>query len=259
MKHLFLCDGLQPERVAPACRDRGLGIEIQSFYDPELAFHGPDAVERQRSLVEGVERRSLHGPFADLCPGSFDPMVRDLARSRFELAFGIARQLDAKHVILHHGYVPGTTPPKNWLKRIKPFFESFLADKPSEVHFCLENMVEHGPELLSDVLDAVDSPNLHACLDIGHAHCYSRVSAVQWVRKLGKRIRYVHLHDNDGQGDQHLGFGEGNLPLVDVLEELESRAPDAIWAVEARPESIAESLNWLEANGFANPSSQTNG
>jgi len=58
--------------------------------------------------------RAIHGPFGDLCPGSFDPLVRGVARTRIRQVFPIAERLRAGHLILHHGYVPNTSSPDIW-------------------------------------------------------------------------------------------------------------------------------------------------
>ncbi len=69
---------------------------------------------------------------------------------------------------------------------------------------------------------------------------------LQWIKSLGNRIGYVHLHDNHGEHDEHLGLGEGNIPMQDVCQALEECSPDAIWAIEAEGDGILQSLEWLD-------------
>ena len=85
-------------KLADVCRQHGYGIEIQSFLEPEKV---PDL---QRALGD-LQPRSLHGPFGDLCAGSYDPMIREVTRHRFELAYRFARELECPDIILHHGLV----------------------------------------------------------------------------------------------------------------------------------------------------------
>jgi sugar phosphate isomerase/epimerase len=70
---------------------------------------------------------------------------------------------------------------------------------------------------------------------------------LNWITTLGERITYVHLHDNDGSGDQHLPLGQGNLPLLEVLAALETHAPRAIWMIEAE---ATASLAWLAEHSY---------
>ena len=92
MKALIFCDDAELEDVAPLCQSKNCGIEIQSFYDPELISEKPGSIAEHRQAIAPIELRALHGPFADLCPGSFDAMVREVAGNRFELAYGVAEQ-----------------------------------------------------------------------------------------------------------------------------------------------------------------------
>lgn len=53
-------------------------------------------------------------------------------------------------------------------------------------------------------LDAVDDPYLVGCLDIGHAEMRGSGSgAVNMIHGLGKRLKCLHVHDNDLLHDSH--------------------------------------------------------
>lgn len=40
-------------------------------------------------------------------------------KNRFEYLYEISRKLGCKNIVLHHGYVPGTSYPQNWVKEVK--------------------------------------------------------------------------------------------------------------------------------------------
>ena len=191
MNTIVFCDDAEIESTVSLSHRYNLGIEIQSFYNPELLRHTPNAVERHRQTLESIELRALHGPFADLCPGSFDPLVADVARQRFRWAIEIAQQLDVSHLVLHHGYVPGTSYPQNWIARCATFWQEFLSTVPETISVHLENLLEREPALLADVVAAIDRPNITICLDIGHAHCHSSRPVMAWIETLGAHIGYV--------------------------------------------------------------------
>lgn len=251
MKALFLCDDCAVDQVAPLARQHGHGIEIQAFYNPRAA-DAADSVPRHRHALTEIpsERRSLHGPFGDLCPGSFDEMVRGVTRHRIDLGYTKACELDISRLILHHGYVPGTSAPSGWLRRSTAFWGAFLYDKPANLRVHIENVFERDPDLIAELIAAVDDPRLSICLDLGHCYCHAKTPTVEWVRCLGPLIGYVHMHDNHGDTDSHLPLGQGTLPLADVCAALNEHAPSAIWALEVGPEGMAESLEWLNRNGF---------
>ena len=68
------------------------------------------------------------------------------------------------------------------------------------------------------LLDRVGHPNLALLLDIGHC-LISREEPADVVRRAGSRLGYVHLDDNDGQGDLHWPLLTGRLTR-DGLREL---------------------------------------
>lgn len=226
-----------------------LGIEIQAFYHPD-AYTNSKLLQETEDLISDIKLRSLHGPFGDLCPGSFDSEVRDLARRRFNQAWCVAKQLNVSHVVFHHGRVPNAGPLSGYVRRSKDFWIAFLSEHPDKIIIHLENLLESGPEVLRNLIDTINNPRINANLDIGHAHCNSDTKVIKWIEKLGKQIGYVHLHDNNGESDDHLGLGQGTIPMNDVCRALEEYAPNAIWAIEAEDMGIVQSLEWLHEHGF---------
>ena len=244
MKTIAICDDGELAAGVAAARRLGVGLEVQQFYDPVVALD-PSAVRGAVEATAELLPLGIHGPFGDLCPGSFDAMIRDASRHRFELGWAVASRLGARHVVYHHGYVPGTSRPSNWIIRCAKFWKDFIADKPSSVHFHMENLAEHGPELLRDVLDSVGAPNVTACFDMGHAHCHSRTTALKWVEALGNRIGYVHIHNNHGESDEHLAPYDGTIDVAEVILAIRQHNPDAIWALEVPLNTIDWSVEWL--------------
>ncbi len=249
MKAFHICDVTDVAGAAPLCKTKGFGIEVQAFYDP-ATVGDDDAIARHQEAIQGISRISMHGPFGDLCPGSFEPTVRQVTRDRFEFAYKIAAHLGATDIVLHHGYVPGTSSPEGWIERFVEFWRDFSAGKGNHVRFHLENALEHGPEVVLGVLAAISQDNVDACLDVGHVHCYSQTTVDGWIEALGERIGYVHLHDNNGEADEHLGFGEGTAPIDVACRALEVHAPNAIWALECAAKAREGSLSWLLEHKF---------
>jgi len=257
MKGEIICDGTRTENVIRLCRERGVGIEVQAFYHPDALPDEP-LLHRTIERVRGIGTVAFHGPFGDLNPGSFDSLVRSITRQRIEEGFRVALRLRAAHVVFHTGRVHGAGPAEGWIQRAIVFWRSFMRDVPEDVHVYLENMLDEGPEILAGVLGGVEQPNLRANLDIGHAHCNSAIPVLDWIAALGDRIGYVHMSDNHGAEDEHLGLGKGTIPMEAVCEALEEHSPEALWAIEAEGIGIQDSLRWLDAHGF-NPAPSPTG
>jgi sugar phosphate isomerase/epimerase len=250
MKSLMICDDCQVDLAAPLCRQYGAGIEVQAYYDPYYIERFPESVEQHKKAIAGIKPVAVHGAFGDLIPGSFDHLVSDVARQRIEQSYKVAVTLGAGHLILHHGFIPHTSKPAGWVKRSAQFWQDFLAGKDPNIKVHLENVLELDPKVLHDTVRTVNRSNIDVILDIGHIHCNTRSKIAEWIEYLGPLIGYVHLHDNHGQEDEHLGLGKGTLPVHEVLQMLKTYSPNAIWALEAKGEDMAGSLDWLKNFGF---------
>ena len=79
-----------------------------------------------------------------------------------------------------------------------------------------ESFLEH--------LNAVNDPNLVACLDIGHAEMRGAGGgAVRMIHALGKHVQALHLHDNDRWHDSHqipFTVGIDFAPIVQALKDI---------------------------------------
>lgn len=95
-----------------------------------------------------------------------------------------------------------------------------LADKAQELGMKL--CVEHFPGTILptvpftlDYLAQVGHPNLYLVFDIGHAQMANENPA-EMIRLAGDRLGYVHLDDNDGMNDLHLGLYDGVMQAEDL-------------------------------------------
>jgi sugar phosphate isomerase/epimerase len=250
MKEIVLCDNGEYLRVADLCKKYNVNVNIDAFHDPEFFSSHPEEIEKQLEIYKDINIRSMHGPFADLCFGSYDRLIKEATGKRFEYSYDISQKLGCKHIIMHHGYVPGTSYPPNWVKRSKIFWDDLLENKDAETVFHIENMLEYTPDLISEVVSTVNVMCLDICLDVGHAHCNSKTSVLNWVIQLNKQIGFVHLHNNYGQKDEHLGFDKGTIDFLEVCNALEEYAPNSIWGIETNINDMEDSIIWLIKNNF---------
>ncbi len=117
-------------------------------------------------------------------------------------------------------------PQFSWERQWAVLVDSFrtLAQKASDagLKFCLEprvgEMVSNTDAALR-LFDHVGHDNLGFVLDTGHLHAQKELLPLS-VEKLGKRIFYVHLSDNDGKTNEHLGLGRGTVDFEGVLAAL---------------------------------------
>jgi len=247
-----LCDNGKPENVLRLCAKHGLGIEYQSFAAPEDLHQADAKIAYHRAIAQKEIEKHLHAPYHDLCLGSRNPDIAEITRFYFDYAYRAARELGCGSITVHHGYVPSTSYPENWVRRAADFWKKFFEAHTGDLHIHMENQLEEDPDILLRLIDRVGDERLAVNLDIGHAHCHSRMEVKEWVRQLNGRIQYVHIHQNFGQRDEHLGLADGNIPLEVVLEALEQYAPNATWALECAVTKLEESVAWLKDKGYMN-------
>jgi sugar phosphate isomerase/epimerase len=78
-------------------------------------------------------------------------------------------------------------------------------------------------------MEVLETPDIGICFDIGHWHCFSAIRGErqdldQWIDAFAPRLRHLHLHDNDGSYDAHLGLGQGTIPFDELLRALKARS-----------------------------------
>lgn len=93
-----------------------------------------------------------------------------------------------------------------------------------------------------DLAPLLDHPRFGVLVDIGHMHLRRRESPYFASRSLAQDFAAlplplieVHLHDNDGQKDQHATFGQGNLDLPAYARALRESGFDGICTLEFSP------------------------
>jgi sugar phosphate isomerase/epimerase len=64
---------------------------------------------------------------------------------------------------------------------------------------------------------------------------------------MGQRLKHVHLHDNDGQRDDHLPVGQGSIDFDSFFETLYKWVPEVTVSMEviASPEVVVENVIYV--------------
>jgi sugar phosphate isomerase/epimerase len=202
------------------------------------------------SLQKAGCRMTLHGPFWDLCPGSYDPLVRQVSRLRLHEFFDILSLFKPIQVVCHTGFDPRHHGGYRyrWVKESMALWEPLVerAERMG-IPLLIENVWEYDPELHADILRMVDSPWFGFCLDVGHQHSFSRTPLSVWVETLGEYLREIHLHDNDGSGDAHLPIGQGTIDFDPLLGLLKDGSKPIVLTLEPHKEAhLSETLRGFE-------------
>lgn len=252
MTSLYICHSSEfctLEDTAHLCKSNGFGIELSDFSNMML-LSNTNRIQTIAGCIDQIPERAMHGPYLGMDAVSEDAAVSDSTIKCFNEVYNTAHCLNVRHIILHPAFNPLVFSPQIWLRRAVSFWEAYLKDKSPDIRFHLENVMDADPEILYALVSEVNRPNLDINLDIGHVHAYAKTPLLKWISSLGPKIGYVHLHDNHGQIDEHIGLGEGNLPLKEAFQSLQYYAPAAIWSIESGGIGRTQSLAWLYQHGF---------
>lgn len=261
MKEIRLCDDTEANRILNLCVNNNFGIEIQGFYNPKLigAEETNELINKYRDILSNFKGgKSLHAPFWDLNLGTKNPMIKDVTMKTFNYAYEVAKVLGCTEIVVHNGFVPNTSFYDGWVRNATSFWKEFFVDKDDSITMMIENQCEEDSEVLKMQIDSVNDPKLKICLDIGHAHANSNMGVEDWIKTLGDRIGYLHLHNNYGKlpgrpsymNDEHLGLNMGTMDIAKVLELLEEYCPNAIWNIECKLDYIKDSIEVLKELGY---------
>ena len=257
MKEIRLCDDAQIDNVKGLCLENNFGVEIQGFYNPNLI----DSIETEKLIWEYKNKlkdfkfgRSMHAPFWDLNLGSKNPMIKEATMKTFNYAYRVAKELGCTEIVVHNGFVPNTSYYEGWVKNATLFWQEFFKDKDDSITMMIENQCEEDSEVLKMEIDSVNDSRLKVCLDIGHSNANSNMPVEDWIKTLGDRIGYLHLHNNHGKltdrpsfyNDEHLGLDMGTIDIKNVFSLLEKYCPNAIWSIESKILYIENSVNFLK-------------
>lgn len=191
---------------------------------PEIYFSGVDLdafnKEKLLQLEKELHQRnlvpSLHAPFLDLSPGSFDPKIREVTEGRLSHIMDLAEVLRPTVVNCHAQYDRHRFGGRLdlWLETAARVFEPLVrrAERIKSV-LTVENTFEDEPSPLDQLIEKVRSPNFRICFDVGHFQVFHKVSLKKWWEVLGAKTAHLHIHDNHGEKDEHLPLGEGNFPF----------------------------------------------
>ncbi|MDK2781776.1 MAG: hypothetical protein PWR13_804 [Archaeoglobi archaeon] len=135
-----------------------------------------------------------------------------------EEEISLAEEIGASYYIFH------VTKDGN-LDEIIEFLKEVL---PKNIPAIYENSGVGNGASEEDIEKILKTLNVGMNLDVGHLwralHNGSLKGGIQdFLRRFRKRIKYLHLHDNDGIHDHHWAIGRGSVPFEIILHELNLR------------------------------------
>lgn len=168
-------------------------------------------------------RFQVHAPLSDVNIGSVHEPMRVAAVDEIKQAIMMCRQLEIPLVTIHPGFVQGIAF-LNKAKALEKTKESVKELAAYALDQSVTVVVENLPANINatctqadELLEAIEGSGLGICFDMGHANTAGQMDE---MLKLVDRFKNVHLHNNDGQWDQHNRVDDGSADVLKVVSVL---------------------------------------
>lgn len=194
----------------------------------EILSEGEDRLELIKDDVrygrESLDMRfQVHAPLSDVNIGSVHEPMRVAAVDEIKQAIMMCRQLEIPLVTIHPGFVQGIAF-LNKAKALEKTKESVKELAAYALDQSVTVVVENLPANINatctqadELLEAIEGSGLGICFDMGHANTAGQMDE---MLKLVDRFKNVHLHNNDGQWDQHNRVDDGSADVLKVVSVL---------------------------------------
>lgn len=195
---------------------------------------------------------TLHGPFADINIASPSKPMLKASLKRLRQSIKYASQLNAELWVLHPGMITGITPfypGSDWSQNVHGIRELSKTAKEYGLRVAIENLpqkygsIMKTPEDFKRFYRETGLNHIGIVLDTGHANLEAQTEP--FLTQLPEKIYELHISDNMGEQDQHLGIGYGKIDWHDFVQSLRRINYDGIVMLES-VYNVPESLSKLK-------------
>ena len=222
----------------------------------ELPDEGLHALNKRRikKLKEIAETCNLdfvvHAPWAGINIANPNPVLRRTVLKRLEKSIVYAGQLGCRLWLFHPGSRTGLShiyPGKDWQLNLESVRTLLRVARREGVEVAIENTPQPFPSLMKGVDDfrrfyeELDD-DIGMVLDVAHANLNRQIQ--DFLTQFSKKIVHIHVSDNDGVNDLHLGIGYGNVDWKNFAKRVKSTGYDKLVVIEST-DHIEESNQFL--------------
>jgi sugar phosphate isomerase/epimerase len=194
----------------------------------EILNEGEDRLEL---VMDGVRygrdsygmQYQVHAPLSDVNIGSVHEPMRQAALNEVMQTVVMCHKLEIPLVTVHPGFIQGIA----FLDRGKAVEKTcesvrVLAEfsKKQSVEMVVENLpanINATCVMASELLEVLEGTDVRICFDMGHANTANQTDE---LLELVDRFGNVHLHNNDGQWDQHNKVDDGSADIRKIVSAL---------------------------------------
>ena len=226
----------------------------RSFKLWEILSEGEDRLELIRDGIRHGRDSfdmhfQVHAPLSDVNIGSVHEPMRQAALNEVMQTVILCHQLEIPLVTVHPGFVQGIAflDKRKALEKTRESVRTLSEfSKKHSVEIVVENLpanMNATCSTASELLEVLEGTDIRMCFDMGHANTASQID--DFLGLVG-RFGNVHLHNNDGQWDQHNRVDDGSADVRKVMSVLKESYKGNIIVEATDLETGAESRSTLE-------------
>ncbi len=190
----------------------------------EILSDGPHNLFLSEEVCHSFDLRyTVHAPVADINIASDNGHLRRAAIRVLADLSEVCDRIGAERLVVHPGHVWGEEMRDAARRALDRSLDELAAiQEEVNVRFVVENMGAWDICFFREpgFLDRLADHGLGFALDVGHAHVNGNLEP---FLERGSPI-HVHLHDNHGSRDDHLGCGEGSIDFCHVMHVIPQNA-----------------------------------
>lgn len=221
-----VCKSIEESAAFAQYLDVGLEISrIPLYKNPQLTVE--DTIDYLKNQLKNYSGRiTMHAMFSDVNVAGGDCLLREYSQKRCIQSFDIAKAIGADTLLFHTGN-KGTKhigSQEQFKERYINFWKDFIKRfEDSGIIAVVENVFEETPQYCIELKKGINSDSYKLALDTGHANLYApKTDVIDWIKKYGKDLYHMHLHNNFQTNDDHSNFDNGTLDFRKILTEIKN-------------------------------------
>ncbi len=222
----------------------------------ELVDDGLHTLNKKRvtMLNEVAESKdfmyTLHCPFADINIASPSKPMLNAGLKRLKQSMTYANELNVALWVLHPGQKTGISPfypEQDWKQQIHSIQQLHGIANGLDLRIAIENVpqkygsIMKTPEDFHKFYAETGLNDIGIVLDTGHANLTNQIQP--FLQQFQDKIAHLHLSDNMGETDEHLGIGYGKIDWQQLTAQLKNMQFKGIIMIESVfniPESLTK-------------------
>lgn len=231
---------------AMGIKEMDLGLAYLLFDDPDITddnWYEKGCEIRDEAERLGVRFVQGHLPFRKKSFNAHNQAEVDYLNSAMLRAVKIAGMCKAEWMVVHpveHPDFPEDAVEEHVAENRRIYAELMEEAHKSNVGIVFENIPRWNgrgrfgataTDLIS-VIDSYNDPKVAACWDFGHANINMGNLQTYDIKKLGQRLKTVHVHDNRDLGDDHLCPYLGKIKWEEIFKALKEINFSGYWVFE---------------------------